>query len=301
MFFLRDDGTKPPLCEQLQTGDDVRDRRMDSIAMAMEIRPDGEPTVLIRRRDAFHTAYDGANYLLRREASGEWHHTVVHSGRNVGFWPAMFLNDEGDVIEIFHYDYSTWSLVRSTPGPKGDEWNALMILGRQGDGSNLEAWRDAQGHIHCVFKAMRFSGDVSQSVYAVWDGQPPLRRHVGPTPRPLPDGTPVLIKDGTLHRRVIATWQPDDTIAKIPFGDCRISPDGTPYAFYLHGEKHELYVASLKEDKWSIEKVALGEFESPSVAETYLTFFDQEGRLLILVGRYHKPGSWIGILRKKGS
>jgi len=79
-----------------------------------------------------------------------------------------------------------------------------------------------------------------------------------------------------------------------------MSPDGTSYAFYLDSQTHELFVARLDEKKWSIEKVSLKGFDCPSVPTSYFPMFDRQGRPWILVGVYHQPKSWMGLLQRKG-
>jgi hypothetical protein len=176
-----------------------------------------------------------------------------------------------------------------------------MFLGRQGDGATLQAWRDAQGRIHCTYKAMRFSGDVSQPVYAVWEGRPPLHRYPGVTPQPLADGTPVLIKNGIVNRWGDGEWQPDPAIPKIPLGKYEVSPDGTSYSFHLNSKTHEFYVARLDEDRWRIGKISLQDLACPSDPTSCLPMMNADGRPVVVIGRYHQPNSWIGVLTKKGT
>ena len=297
LYFLRYDGTQV-LRERIRVDDSLFDRRMDYLAMTLDIRPSGEPTIFFRRRDAKQSPYDGTNYLAQRDAAGKWHFDIVFKEANLGFWPAIFLNEDGDVAEIFHYCYSRWSLLRSLREPGNSEWKT-MIVGRQGDGSKSEAWRDTDNRIHCTYEAIRFSGDVGQAVHAVWEGQPPLRRYPDVTPQPLPDGTPVLVEDGLLKRWRDGSWEADPTIPKIPLSNYQMSPDGTSYALHMDQETNDFFVATLEGDKWSIGKVSLRGFDCPSQPTSYLPLFDPEGRPLILVGVYHQPKSWMGVLRMK--
>jgi hypothetical protein len=298
LYFLRWDGAER-LYERIHVDDTALDRRMDRLAMAMEIRPSGEPVVFIRRRHAEKVRWNGANYRGRRDAAGKWRFDLVHGEGNQGFWPKVVMNEAGEVAEIFHYSYGGLYLMRSSPSPSGGEWR-MTPLGRQGDGANMEAWQDARGRIHFTFAFRRFSGDVSQSMYAVWDGQPPLRRYpVEGRPEPLPDGTPVIIRDGVLMRWGDGDWQPDPAIPEIPFGNYLASPDGTSYSFRFDSGTQQLFVATLQRNKWSIARLGLGKYESPSAANGFLPLFDPRGRLWIVVGRYHQRDSWVGVLRER--
>jgi WD40 repeat protein len=304
LYFVAED-ERQLTRERITVGNPEFDRRMDAGACGLFLHDD-KPMVVFRCRTAEKTAYDGVFYSACRTKPGVWETEQIHAHGNLGFYPAMMVDAEGRLTEVFHFLFGGYYLIRSYRVE--DDWD-YEIIGEQGDGLHLESWSKGDT-LHILTRTNRFNSDPANSVYLQWKrGKAEVLRERLPAALDyaqritvLPNGQPVVVQsrqesDAT-KRLVVRTENGWTKHQRLPAGldvrDWEIGPDGATYVVTWQDQQEQLVVWRGEADKWSGQIVAK---DLPAAPNWIAIRFDPQGRPVVAAGILGEPFSWLKAFR----
>ncbi len=288
--------------ERIEVAGQVGNRRASHEAAALAHDAQDRPTIVLRLRTAEESPYDGGLYCVRQAHGNRWTWETLHSHGNWGFYPLLRLSADSKLVEVVHFSYDGFYVVRSTPNQRGDgEWQAEKI-GLQGDGLRMSGKWDAKGHLHLVFDRNRFNSDPAPRMYACWDGrrlrsdvidplQPISLRHVEFSP----DGSPVVLLGRRLLQATSSGWQEYARLPPLPAITLAIGPQGEVFLATWDHSQQRLLLWQGQAGRWSAKAVA-GPF-AEGEPDWWTMRFDHEQRPVLVVGRLGDPYGWLRIVR----
>ena len=158
--------------------------------------------IVFRCRIEAQSPYDGALYSVQRTKPGVWEKPEqIHEHGNLGFYPALLVNAEGRLTDVFHFSFGGFHLVHSFRQANG--WQAEAI-GEQGDGYRLSAIR-TRTVPRSTFSRTSIASTAIWPMVCTCDGSGATRNRFGndcPPPRTTPSN---WLGSRTVNRSLYST------------------------------------------------------------------------------------------------
>ncbi len=153
LHFAKEIEGERPLVESIHPDNSKKDRQMDSQSVAIAIGKDDQPVFVFRRKVSQYAANLMAG---QRRKNGEWQFAKISSVGNLGFYPQLQLDGEGELKTVFHRSMGNYNLYKNFRS--GDQWKE-QIVGLYGDGQEMKGPSEIGDSFFFKGKSTRYGGD----------------------------------------------------------------------------------------------------------------------------------------------